>query len=205
MNIERILSNNVSILVGQTNTGKTMLLADLMCKYIKAYTSPVYCYGIRNEITDKLRPVVTSFSSIRELERIKNGIIIIDEIGELLDLENRKKKRAIERTLRLITHNNNRLVTAGLPTDFRKFLSAKATCFMYTSLTISDLINGSLVKTTLLDYARSALGSYVLELPAGQVLCYDSLRLPEFWMDSFSYYKEFDTKKDNLSLFKKRA
>ena len=76
---------------------------------------------------------------------------------------------------------------------------------MFTSLTISDLINGSLAKTTLLDYAKSDLGSYVLSLTTGQVLCYDSLRLPEFWMDSFSYYKEFDTKKDNLSLFKKRA
>ena len=205
MNIKRILNNNVSILVGQTNTGKTMLLANIMAEYIRDYTSQVFCYGIRPEITDKFHPLVTPFSSVRELEQIQNGIIIIDELGAIFDLDNRKQKRRIEQTLRLVTHHNNRLILAGLPTDFRKFISAKSTCFMYTSLTISDLINGSLAKTTLLEYAESELGAYVLSIPQGQVLCYDDKIIPGFWMDEFGYYEDFDTKKDNLNLFKKRS
>jgi len=205
MNIDRILNNNVSILVGQTNTGKTMLLGDIMCEYIKTYTSRVYCYGFRSEITDKLHPAVVPFSSVREMEQITNGIIFVDELGALFDLDNRKQKRMIETTLRLITHHNNKLVLSGLPTDFRKFISAKASCFMFTSLTISDLINGSLAKSTLLAYSGSELGAYVLSIPTGQVLCYDDKKLPGFWLDDFRYYEDFDTKRSNSNLFQKRC
>lgn len=204
MQIERILKNNVSILVGQTNTGKTMCLADIMAAYIKNYTAQVYCYGIKKEITDEFGSTVTPFSSVRELEQIKDGIIVIDEVGAIFDLDNRRQKRMIESTLRLVTHHNNRLILSGLPTDFRKFLSAKATCFMYTSLTISDLINGSLAKSTLLEYAEQELGAYVLSIPKGSALCYDDKMIPGFWMDSFTYREQFDTKRDNRNLFHKR-
>jgi hypothetical protein len=204
MDIKRILSNNVSILVGQTNTGKTMLLADMMVEYTKVYTPRVYCFGIRPEITDKVD--VIPFSSVREMEQIKNGIIFVDEVGALFDLDNRKQKRMIEATLRLITHHNNRLVLSGLPTDFRKFISAKATCFMYTSLTISDLINGSLAKITLLDYKERGLGAYVLDTDPGTVLCWDHTDDEHlgFWWDTFKYHEKFDTKRNNLNLFQKK-
>ena len=199
MNIKRILNNNITILTGQTSTGKTMLLADMAVQYLKRYTAPVYTYGLKKQITNQLD--VTVFSSVRELEQIENGIILVDEVGALFDLENRKQKRMIENTLRLIDHHNNKIVFSGLPPDFKKFISAKAQCFMYTSLTISDLINGSMAKTTLLEYRYHELGAYVLSVPQGQVLCYDN---DGFWMDSFTYYPEYDTKANNKDLFQEK-
>ena len=91
MNIKRILKNNVSILVGQTNTGKTMLLSTLIKEFTDQYQAQVYCYGLRREITDRLN--VKIFSSVREMEQIQDGIIIVDECGALFDLENRNRLR----------------------------------------------------------------------------------------------------------------
>ena len=199
MNIQRILENNISILVGQTSSGKTMLFANMAAEYSYKYTGNVYCYGLKKEITDQLD--VTVFSSVRELEKIQNGIILVDEVGALFDLDNRKQKRMVENTLRLIDHHNNHMVFSGLPPDFKKFLSAKATCFMYMSLTISDLINGSLTKTTLLEYREKELGAYVLSVNKGEVLCYDD---GGFWIDKFPYVEKFDTKRSNINLFQKR-
>lgn len=199
MNIKRILNNNITILTGQTSTGKTMLLADIATQYLKQYSGKVYTYGFKREITQQLD--VTVFSSVRELEQIQNGIILVDEVGALFDLDNRKQKRMIEGTLRLVDHHNNKIVFSGLPSDFKKFLAAKAQCFLYTSLTISDLINGSMAKTTLLEYRYSELGAYVLSVPQGKVLCYDK---GGFWLDQFEYYQRFDTKFNNLDLFQEK-
>jgi len=208
MNIERILKNPVSILIGATSTGKTMLLSNLMAEYIAKYTGRVYCYGVRREITKEM-PVIP-FSSVVELEQIQDGIIVVDEVGALFDLDNRKQKRMIESTLRLVNHHNNKLVLSGLPSDFRKFLSAKATCFMYTSLTLSDLINGSLAKTTLLEYREEGMGAYTLDVPVGSFICYveneiKNNKTASFQMDIFKYIEKFDTKRKNGNLFEKRS
>ena len=44
---------------------------------------------------------------VRELERARDSLIFLDEFYTLFDLDDRKKKRQIERTFRLINHNNN--------------------------------------------------------------------------------------------------
>jgi hypothetical protein len=209
MDIKRILSNNVSILVGQTNTGKTMLLADMMVEYTKTYTSQVYCFGLKKQITDKLYPDIVPFNSVLEMERIRDSIIFVDEVGALFDLDNRKQARLIDHTFRHITHQNNKIVLSGLPTDFKKFLSAKADCFMFTSLTISDLINRSETQVILKLYKGEGVGSQVLHLPVGEVLCWsrpkgNKLELG-FWIDTFKYYKKFDTKRKNSDLFQKKV
>jgi len=208
MNIERILSNPITAVIGQTNSGKSMLLANLITQYKSQYTAPIFVFGMPPEIHAHI-PNLVSFSSTRELERIQNAIIVVDEVGTLFDLDNRKQKRAIEMTLRLIHHQNNRMVLSGLPTDFRKFIAAKATAFLYKSLTISDLINGSLAKTTLLEYHGPQLGSYVLNMPPNEVLCYDDQgiekRKSNFWVETVTYYPALDTKKNQVSLFKKRS
>ena len=202
MNIKRILRNNVSIIVGQTNTGKSMLLADIACQYIKEYTGTIYAYGLKKVILEAL-PIIP-ISSVVELETIRNGIILIDEVGQIFDLDNRKQKRLIENTLRQVTHNNNRIIMCGLPTDFKKFLSAKATCFLFKSMTTSDLINGSMAKARLLDYKSEGLGSYVLDLNPNQVLIYEPSERTQYWIDTIRYYERFDTKLGNANLFQKR-
>jgi len=202
MQIERILKNNVSILVGQTNTGKSMLLADIAFNYITAgYPGTVYAYGLKPEITNVL-PIVP-ISSVMEMETLENGIVLVDEVGRIFDLDNRNLKRKIEETLRQVTHNNNKIILSGLPTDFKKFLASKATCYMWKSLTIADLINRSLVQMRLLEYMAEGKGSYVLHLPVNKVLVYEPSHPSKYYIDTVEYYEEFDTKRNNINLLEK--
>ncbi len=195
MKIERILKNDVSMLTARSNEGKTMLLCNIIKEYEKKYNGVVWAFGMKEELVEKLK--IKQFSSLIELEEIKNAIIIIDEIGIIFDLENRKKKKQIDNTLRMINHNNNKLLLTGLPTDFKKYLCGKVKCFLFKALKISDLINGSDAKEIVNQYNGIEKGAFILNIPKDKVLCYDG----NFWKENVKYNKEFDTKTNNVGLF----
>jgi hypothetical protein len=201
MQIERILQNEITILTARRNEGKTMALLNMILKYKKKYVRDVWVYGVKSEIIDNLERAgihVKVFYSVREMERIRDAIIFADEAGQLLNVVNRKQHEEMLRTLRLVSHQNNRIVLCGLPFDFKKLFSAQATCFLYKSLNIAELINGSTIKETLLEYKEYHLGAYTLSVPKNQILCYDS---DGFWMDEVNYYAEYDSKTENVNLF----
>ena len=197
MNTERILNNDLGILMSRSNEGKTHTLCALIEEYKRQFNGNVTTFGFRDELIDLLN--VNSFSSLIELEEIRNSIIIVDEVGSLFDLENRTKRHLIESTLRLVNHRGNKILLSGLPSDFKKFLCAKAKVFLFKTLMISDLINGSLAKEILLQYRGPGLGTYTLLFDKGTMLCYDGT----FWKESCSYNEKFDTKKNNENLFQK--
>ena len=197
MQTERILNNDLGILMSRSDEGKTHTLCTLIEEYKRQFNGVVTTFGFRDELIDLLN--VKSFSSLIELEEIRNSIIIVDEVGSLFDLENRTKRHLIESTLRLVNHRGNKILLSGLPSDFKKFLCAKAKVFLFKTLMISDLINGSLAKEILLQYRGPGLGTYTLLFDKGTMLCYDG----KFWVESCSYNEKFDTKKNNENLFKK--
>ena len=195
IDVQRILKNDLTIALARTNEGKTSFLCELITQYQKDYAGKVYAFGLHPELVKKLD--IIPFFSLLELENISSSIIVLDEIGKLFDMEDRKKRKLIENTLRLVVHRGNKLLASGLPTDFKKFLCAKATCFLYKSLEFADLINGSKAKDILLHYENNEMGAYGLHLPKNQVLCYDG----SFWKEQFNYNPEFDTKKNGVDLF----
>jgi len=206
MNIERILENNITILMSEIDQGKTMTLVNLIIEYITEYTGDVCAYGLHKDVLRQL-PTVKPFYSVLELEQIQDSIIIIDEISSLFDLNNRKEHRMIEKTLRMIAHHNNKLVMAGLPDNFRKFLSSLATGFMWKSLNLGSLVNGSHGKYVLMQYKQSEMGAFTLSLDKDKVLCYSEkiVDKSKFWIDDVVYFPEFDTKAANGNLFEKRS
>jgi len=197
MNTERILNNDLGILMSRSNEGKTHTLCTIIEEYKKQFNGTVTTFGFRDELLNLLN--VNSFSSLIELEEIRNSIIIVDEVGSLFDLENRTKRHLIESTLRLVNHRGNKILLSGLPSDFKKFLCAKAKVFMFKTLMISDLVNGSMAKEILLQYRGHGLGTYTLLFDKNTMLCYDG----KFWLESCSYNEKYDTKKNNENLFKK--
>jgi hypothetical protein len=205
MQIERILQNQITLLTSEVNQGKTMVLVNLVREYVLKYTGNVYAYGLHPKHYELL-PMVRPFYSVLELEQIQNGVIIIDEVASLFDLNNRKEHRMIEKTLRMTAHHNNKIVMAGLPDNFRKFLSALATGFMYKSLNLGSLINGSHIKYTLEQYRLAEMGAFTLSVPKDQVLCYSEVPIKgsKFWLDTVTYFEEFDTKIGNSNLFEPR-
>lgn len=182
----------VIAVVGDVNQGKSMLLYHILDTLGKHSSFSLYTYGLRLEYKDSLQVF-----SVAELESIKNSIIIVDELSSLFDLDNRKVKKIIENTLRLIHHNNNVLVICGTPENFKKFLSAKVSVAFYKQSTISDFINGSKLKRTLTDYKGNERGSEILSLDKGQALVFDG---GHYKVIDIPYIKEYDTKRDNQAI-----
>lgn len=191
MNIQKMFDKPKVIgIVADVNTGKSNLIYHLIDKC--RGRANVISYGLRKEIQG-----VTSVTSIRELENVENSILFIDEFMTLFDLDNRKVKRQIENTIRLINHNNNIVVLAGLPENYKKFIGAKLNEILFKRTTIADLINGCAVKRVLTDYCGDEKGSFVLALAVDEVLHYNG----SYRKYKVPYMKNFDTKAKNVPIF----
>ena len=192
--IKSLLKEDITILLGKSNSGKTTLLNDMMLTLSKVLKlKNLYTYGIKNS-------KYKMFYSLLELEQIKNSFIFIDEIGLLFNLDDRKNKDQIDKILRLVKHNNNKLVLTGLPTDFKKFLSAKANTIIFKSLNKTDLINGSETKNVLVQYKDVSNGVLSLQIPIDKALVYN--KVDGFYMIDITYSKETDTKQKNINLWR---
>lgn len=192
------MDNDLSLLMGMSNSAKSSFLYSLIKEYKDKYNGEVYAYGLDHTICLMLG--VKTFSSLPELELIKGGIVIIDEVKKLIDISDRRNRKQVDNVFRLVNHKGNKMILSGLPSDFPKYICAKAKVFMYKSLAITDLINGCKAKTHLLDYKGDGIGNYTLDLPINEVLCYDD----GYWNETFKYNEAFDTKKDNPDLFVKK-
>lgn len=182
-------------IVGDVNEGKSMLLYNLIdnCK----------SYGKFNLFTYKLKVKVsnsTEIYSIEELEQIKNSVIILDEVMSLWDLEDRKAKRQIEKSLRLIHHNNNVLVVCGVPENFRKFIASKLDKIIFKKCSISDFVNGSRIKKIATNYKGDELGTSILNIPINQALVFDGMHYSKY---NIAYLSKYDTKRKNVQILVK--
>ena len=193
MNITKLFDKPKVIgICGDTNTGKSNLIYDLLEK-LKGYEFNLYSYGLRNDLKEQ------KIYSIEELEVIENAIIFADEYFTLFDLEDRKKRKLIENSLRLINHNNNILILSGLPENFKKFISAKLDIVFFKKCTIADFVNGSRLKNIFLSYKGKELGSAVLNLKIDEALVYDG----HYTKIDVPYYTKYDTKRKNQAIIKR--
>jgi hypothetical protein len=207
MKIKRILENDIIILTGHRNEGKTNALCYIIREYLKTWDGNVWTFGIKKVATNelsKIRPI-NRFHSIREMEKIRDSIVVADEAGTLLNVINRKQHENMLKTLRAVSHQNNIILLCSLPFDFKKIFAAQARCFLYKGMNIQELINGSLIKETLLEYKSdeegATLGAYRLNVAKNKILCHDE---SGFWVDDVPYIKEMDSKRNNKSLFERR-
>ena len=181
-------------LVADTNQGKSNMIYAVLEDLKKEKKFSLYTYGLRKEVKGS-----TKVHSVAELEKIRNSLIVVDEFFGLFDLDNRKAKRQIENTIRLIFHNNNILWLIGLGENFKKFISGKLHVIMYKSVSLADLINGSRVKNVLMEYKGEELGTAILNVGVGEALIYDGIH---YYIEKIPYMKEYDTKASNEEIFK---
>jgi len=179
-------------IIADVNEGKSLLIYYLIKELQKDYTFNLVTFGLKSKIAG-----AETINSLEQLEAVRDSIIFIDEFYTLFDLDDRKKKRQIERTLRLINHHNNILVLVGVPENFKKFISGKiSTCF-YKKVTINDFINGSSVKGNLTSYEGIGMGSKTLNLAKNEVLVFDK----NYKIFPVDYLKEYDSKLNNKDIF----
>lgn len=177
-------------LVGDANVGKSNFLYYLIQELKRDYNFKLYTFGLKKDVGD------IKINSLEELEQIKDSVIIIDEFYSLFDLEDRKKRKSIEKSLRLIFHNNNALILSGLPENFKKYISCLMDVFIFQKLTISGFINGSRIKEVCLNYSGEKLGSSVLNLGKDEAIIYQK----HYKKIKVPYIQECDTKKDNCPI-----
>ena len=198
MKIKEVLNKPKVIgVIADVNQGKSMFLYHLLEEAKKEHKFNLLYYGLRLDIkgVDAQR-----IYSVAEMEAITNSIIVVDELSSLFDLDNRKSKRQIENTLRLINHNNNILIMCGTPENFKKFLCAKLDEVFYKRTTIADFINGCTAKNTLNSYKGYEKGAELLNLPINQVLHYNG---KHYTVEEVPYYAQYDSKKDNQEILKR--
>ena len=180
-------------LVGDSNEGKTNLIYWVINSLEKDFNFKKYAYGLRIEING-----VKRVFSVQELEQIRNSFIVIDELSSLFDLDNRKVKSLIEKTLRLIYHNNNVILLCGVCENFKKFIAGKLNYVIYKKLNFADLINGSRVKNIIMSYSGLERGSSILDLKKEEAILFDGLHYEKV---KIPYLKEYDLKRENVPVF----
>ncbi|MBU1173582.1 MAG: hypothetical protein KKD44_28775 [Proteobacteria bacterium] len=184
-------------LVANTNEGKSNMIYYLLEELNKKYNFKVYTYGLRCNV-----PKTLKFNSVAELEQIKNSVILIDELFSLFDVENKRARRQIENTLRLIFHNNNVLLLCGLGEGFKKFISAKLHTIIFKKVTFADLINGSMVKNVVMGYQGEEKGSSILNLDVDESIIYDGLHYHKV---KIPYMEQYDSKRNNKPILVKKC
>lgn len=179
-------------IIAEVNEGKSNLIYDLIKKLQKNYSFNLITFGLKFEVEN-----VKVINSLEQIEEVRDSLIFLDEFHTLFDLNNRKKRRQIEKTLRLICHNNNILVLVGVPENFKKFISSKITTCFYKKVRINSLINGSSIKNHLVSYEGHGMGNKILNLTKGEVLVFDG----DYKIFNVPYLKEFDSKLKNKDIF----
>lgn len=188
MEIKKIFNEPKIVgIVADPNSGKSNLFYHLIEELKKAGSFNLVTYGLLNDVGGQ------KIYSIEELERVRDSVVFVDEFYTLFDLEDRKKVKIIEKTFRLIFHNNNILVLGGVPENFRKFISNKLNTIFFGKCSIGDFINGSRVKSLCLNYNGNELGSSVLNLTEDSFIVYDG----HYEKVKVPYLTTMDTKKGN--------
>lgn len=179
-------------IVANVNEGKSNLIYHIIEELKKEYVFNLATFGLRFKLSG-----AREINSLDQLEETRDSIIFIDEFYSLFDLEDRKKKRQIEQTLRLINHNNNILVLAGTPENFKKFISSKINVVFFKKVKIADFINGSSMKGLITNYEGYGIGAKMLNLRVNETLVYDG----DYKLFDVPYMKENDSKRDNKNIF----
>lgn len=174
--------------IADANEGKSNMLYWTIRTLQSLYEFKMYSYGLRVSLGEQ------KIYSVEELEIIHDSIIIIDEFANMFDIDDRKEKKQIERTLRLIFHNNNVVLLCGLPENFKKFIASKLDSMIFKKCALSDFINGSRTKKVAFNYEGQEQGAAVLNIPINQAIVYDGTHYTHVQVP---YVKDCDTKRNN--------
>lgn len=174
-------------IIAETNQGKSNMIYALIEGLQRGYKYNLATYGLHCDLGEH------KIHSLEQIEGLRDTIIIIDEFQTLFDLEDRKNRKAIENSLRLINHHNNVIIICGLPDNFKKFLSNKVNVFIFKTCRIGNFINGSRAKAVCLAYRGNELGATALSLPVNQALMYTN----DYTNIVIPYLEKYDTKRNN--------
>ena len=178
--------------VGDADNGKSNMIYFIIKALRTKYQFNLFTYGLRVNIIGEQK-----IYDVERLEGIHDSIIIIDEFASLFDIDDRKEKKQIEKTLRLIFHNNNVVLFCGLPENYKKFIASKLDAIVFKRCALSDFINGSRIKKVAFNYSDYEMGAAVFGIAIDKAIVYDGR---DYHKVTIPYLNETDTKANNVSI-----
>ena len=196
--VKTLMQHDLQVMIADRNEGKSHFLYDIMRLVNEHYPTPFNkkCFGVDEEMANNYGFV--NLYTVRELELCEDTLIIIDEVNQLFDLDDRKNARMVENFFRVLAHKNNRVLLCGLPRDFKKFICSSAKGFAFKRVQIGDLINGSFAKQLIKEYKGKEKENFQLNAPKKMTLYYDGTEWHKFTTE---YNEQHDTKKHNKRFF----
>lgn len=181
-------------LVGDADSGKSNLLYWTIKALREKFDFKLYSYGLRAWIAGEQK-----IFSVEQLEVIHDSVIIVDEFASLFDIDDRKQKKQIENTLRLIFHRNNVVLFSGLGENYKKFIASKLQAVIYKQCALNDFINGSRTKAIIMNYSGDERGAAMLSMPPEKAIVWDG---KNYHKVNVPYIPDGDTKAANGSILK---
>jgi hypothetical protein len=191
---------------GNRSTGKSNAVLSSLATLRKEYPSvPVFVYGTEYSLRRTLREqgitILESEMDILDLQ-LKDCVIFIDEFASFFDTSSSSKQgEKLQRFFDRIEHNNVKLIVGTAREGFwNKFACARIQVFLVKEIEYESLVNGTWLKERV--QAIASLSDYRLQIPKSSLYVVSNREGLTKRYD-IAYNEQFDTKKHNISLFKK--
>lgn len=193
-------------LVGNTGVGKSLLALDQLIKLKEIYPAMnVRVFGVEKKLYPYLKKcgigVIHNSEDILNL-KLRDTILFIDEFGDLFssDAKDKQGKKLVKFFNRL-DHLNNYIIIGTARNGFwNKFMNGFITSFLVKEIDYDHLINGTHLKRKVMGFETTS--DYCLEMEKEYFyIINDELTMK----GRFEYNPNLDSKKDNISLFSKKA
>jgi hypothetical protein len=143
-------------LAGGRNTGKTNNLMAILIDFRKSNKNTIiYYYGLEDSVVLWINKNIGNCFEISSLEQLSNkrdSLIILDEMQNL-NLNDRRYKEVLNQFVDFIYHKNNRVILSSPSLrEFNSIIGSKIDKWILKSLKLSSLINGSQIKTMVMNY-----------------------------------------------------
>lgn len=194
INKQLFKDNSILGIVGTENSGKSNLFHNVL-RFVLAEAKKdanIYYYSYTSEVYYHDR--IQQISSVRDINDCENGFLFIDEFKFLFQLENRKFKQELDKLFNFLYHQNVKLILCGTEQQFNRFISSKVQAWFIKKVNMKSLINGSLLKDTVMGITKDYVGTDIVKIPVDKYYFEGNLYKSE-------YMETCDTKKNNLELF----
>jgi hypothetical protein len=189
--------------VGDKNTGKSGLLFNII-DIVRKQAPETNIVGFRLSV---YIPGVLGISTLIELSKIKNSLIILDELKFLADPDNRKDMKTFTGILQTIYHpyHNNTIILCGLAHNFNGKISGELDAVLFKQTTLISVIQRSNLDhmlKTFHDEGEAIKDDYMLHIPIDQALIYHPGMTKNWHVVDVPYLKSYDVKINNQPVIK---
>jgi len=188
-------------LSGEKSSGKSNNLIHLIKEYREHNSDvPIYLYGFNDSSMRYLKKYgnIHEISSISQLAKKKNCLIIVDEMQQL-KINDRRYKDDLDQLIDFIYHNNCWIIFSSPNIrEFNSIIGSKIERWALKTIRKDDCINGSHLKKVVEEYKGRYKSINSIIVPKNKIVVINEECELVIECD---YIEEVDNKKENLSIF----